>query len=62
VLELLQGTGFANLSWQQGVMIGVAALLLFLAIVRGFEPLLLGCVAGVIGTAIAAGALLALLR
>jgi len=41
VIELLQGTGFANLSWQQGVMIGVAALLLFLAIVRGFEPLLL---------------------
>lgn len=39
--ELLQGTGFANLGWQQAVMLGVAALLLYLAIVRKFEPLLL---------------------
>ncbi len=39
--EFLQATGFAHLSWQQGVMLGVAGLLLYLAIVRGFEPLLL---------------------
>jgi oxaloacetate decarboxylase beta subunit len=41
VSELLHATGFAHLSGQQGVMIGVAGLLLVLAIVRGFEPLLL---------------------
>ena len=41
MVEFLQATGFANLAWQHLVMIGVAALLLWLAIVKGFEPLLL---------------------
>ena len=43
------GTGFANLTWQYLVMIGMGCLLLYLGIVRGFEPLLLvpigfGCI------------------
>jgi hypothetical protein len=41
VLEFLQATGFAAITWQQVVMLGVAGLLLWLAIVKGFEPLLL---------------------
>ncbi len=42
VLNTLAVTsGIANLSWQQGVMLVVACLLLYLAIVKKFEPLLL---------------------
>lgn len=41
IWEFLAGTGFANLSWQQGVMIGIAGIFLYLAICRKFEPLLL---------------------
>lgn len=41
MVEFLQATGFAHLTWQQAVMLGVAGLLLYLAIVREFEPLLL---------------------
>jgi oxaloacetate decarboxylase beta subunit len=45
ILEVLKGlwesSGFAALSWQNGVMIGVAFLFLFLAIKKKFEPLLL---------------------
>ena len=41
MLEFLQSTGLAALSWQQAVMIGVSGLLLWLAIGKGFEPLLL---------------------
>ncbi|MBP1634508.1 MAG: Glutaconyl-CoA decarboxylase [Acidobacteria bacterium] len=39
--EFLQSTGVAALTWQQAVMIAVSGLLLWLAIVKGFEPLLL---------------------
>lgn len=42
-------TGITHLSWQSGVMIGIGVLLVWLAISKGFEPLLLlpigtGCV------------------
>ena len=36
-----ESTGLANGDWQQYVMILVAFVLLYLAIVKGFEPLLL---------------------
>jgi len=39
--ELWQTTGFANLQWQMVAMWAVVAVLLYLAIVKGFEPLLL---------------------
>lgn len=39
--ELLQQSGFINLSWGNVVMFGIAGLLIFLAITRGYEPLLL---------------------
>ncbi len=39
--ELLARTGVAALTWREGVMIGVALLLLWLAIGKKFEPLLL---------------------
>ena len=39
--ELLVSTGFAAISWQQLIMLGVSFVLLYLAIVKGFEPLLL---------------------
>jgi sodium ion-translocating decarboxylase beta subunit len=39
--ELLQSTGLGQLTWQMGVMWGIIGLLLYLAIVKGFEPLLL---------------------
>ena len=39
--EFVNGTGFANLDWQTIIMILVACLLLYLAIVKQFEPLLL---------------------
>lgn len=38
---LLQSTGLLHMTWQQGAMLAVAGVLLYLAIVRGFEPLLL---------------------
>ena len=38
---LWQETGIASVSWQQLLMIGVGGVLLYLAIVRQFEPLLL---------------------
>ncbi len=34
-------SGFANMTWQQGVMIVIALVLFYLAIVKKFEPLLL---------------------
>mgnify|MGYP000926526157 CR=1 FL=1 len=38
----IQSTGFMNaMNWQEWVMIGIACVLLYLAIVKGFEPLLL---------------------
>jgi oxaloacetate decarboxylase beta subunit len=41
LLELWNSTGLANFAWGQVAMIGVGALLLFLAIYKKFEPLLL---------------------
>ena len=41
LLLLWQSTGLALFTWGQAVMMGVGALLLYLAIVRKFEPLLL---------------------
>ena len=38
---LWEASGFALLTWQNGVMIGVAFVFLFLAIAKKFEPLLL---------------------
>ena len=39
--ELWSTSGFMSLTWQHGVMIVVACVLIYLAIVREFEPLLL---------------------
>jgi sodium ion-translocating decarboxylase beta subunit len=39
--DLLFSTGFATISYQQVIMLGVSFVLLYLAIVKGFEPLLL---------------------
>ncbi len=36
-----QTTGFANMTWQEMVMLAVAGILLYLAIGKAFEPLLL---------------------
>ncbi|GHV25828.1 glutaconyl-CoA decarboxylase subunit beta [Clostridia bacterium] len=41
LLELLQSSGFAALTWQSLVMIALSCVLVYLAIVRKFEPLLL---------------------
>jgi Na+-transporting methylmalonyl-CoA/oxaloacetate decarboxylase, beta subunit len=41
VEKLLAQTGFLALTWREGVMIAVAFLLLWLAIRKEFEPLLL---------------------
>ena len=38
---IAQSTGFANATWQEYVMIAIACILLYLAIVKQFEPLLL---------------------
>ncbi|MEM7206988.1 MAG: sodium ion-translocating decarboxylase subunit beta, partial [Pseudomonadota bacterium] len=40
-IDLWQATGLANFIWQQLVMMAVGGLLIFLAINKGFEPLLL---------------------
>jgi oxaloacetate decarboxylase beta subunit len=41
VEALWQSTGLANLEWGQALMMGVGGLLIYLAIVKKFEPLLL---------------------
>ncbi|HUM59277.1 MAG TPA: sodium ion-translocating decarboxylase subunit beta, partial [Bacillota bacterium] len=41
IVEIWQSTGIANLSWREVIMIAVACLLLYLAIVKQYEPLLL---------------------
>ena len=41
LLKLLETSGFAALTWQAGVMIVVSCVLIYLAIGRKFEPLLL---------------------
>lgn len=40
-IELLKGSGYAQLNWQAVLMIAIGCLLLYLAIVKEFEPLLL---------------------
>ena len=41
LIKLYQSTGFAVITWQQIVMIAVSCLLMYLALKKGFEPLLL---------------------
>jgi sodium ion-translocating decarboxylase beta subunit len=41
VLKIFQQSGFANLSWGNLVMFGVGGILIYLAIVKKYEPLLL---------------------
>ncbi len=41
IQKIWEVSGFANLTWQHGVMILVACVLIYLAIVKKFEPLLL---------------------
>jgi len=41
MVDLWQGTGFANLTWREAIMILVACFLLYLAIKKEYEPLLL---------------------
>lgn len=41
IKTILTNSGFAALTWQQCLMIGVACVLVYLAIVKKFEPLLL---------------------
>ena len=41
ILNFLRDTGFYNISWQQAVMILVSFILMYLAIVKKYEPLLL---------------------
>lgn len=41
LVSLFESSGLAVMDWKAFVMIGVACLLLYLAIVKGFEPLLL---------------------
>lgn len=41
IFVFLQDSGFANLQWQQSVMILVSFILMYLAIVKKYEPLLL---------------------
>lgn len=41
IVNFLQSTGFAALTWQHCVMLAVACVLIYLAIAKGFEPLLL---------------------
>ena len=41
VQGLIADSGFVNVQWQQLVMIGIACVLAYLAIAKGFEPLLL---------------------
>jgi sodium ion-translocating decarboxylase beta subunit len=41
IQELITTTGFASLTWQQGLMILVSFVLIYLAIVKQYEPLLL---------------------
>ncbi len=41
VLKIFQQTGFANLSWGNWVMFAIGGILIYLAIVKKYEPLLL---------------------
>ncbi len=41
IQRLISGSGFVQMTWQQGVMLLVSFVLIYLAIVREYEPLLL---------------------
>lgn len=41
LVRLVETSGFTSMTWQQGVMLVVACVLIYLAIVKKFEPLLL---------------------
>ena len=41
ILDFISSTGIANITGGEAIMIGVACVLLYLAIAKGFEPLLL---------------------
>ena len=41
IVEFIQSLGFLSLTWQEGVMIIIGCVLLYLAIVKEYEPLLL---------------------
>ena len=41
LMGLVESTGFFNLYWGNYIMIGVALIFLYLAIAKGYEPLLL---------------------
>ncbi|MEF9992422.1 MAG: sodium ion-translocating decarboxylase subunit beta [Romboutsia sp.] len=41
ILDFIQTMGIVNITWQQVVMIMISCVLLYLAIAKGFEPLLL---------------------
>lgn len=41
ILDFLGDSGFAQITWQQGIMIGIACFLIYLAIKKEYEPLLL---------------------
>src|SRR5450756_1195180 len=41
ILKILQDSGFAALTWRSMVMILIACVLIYLAVVKKFEPLLL---------------------
>jgi len=41
LLKLWQQSGFVNWEWQQLIMVAVGVMLIYLAIRKGFEPLLL---------------------
>jgi oxaloacetate decarboxylase beta subunit len=41
LIKLYQSTGFAVITWQQSLMLAVSCLLMYLALKKGFEPMLL---------------------
>lgn len=41
IINFIKGSGFASITWQNGIMIIVSCFLLYLAIAKEFEPLLL---------------------
>src|SRR5690554_5200292 len=41
IVEFIQSLGFFSLTWQEGVMLIIGCVLLYLAIVKEYEPLLL---------------------
>ena len=41
IIDFLQETGFAQITWQQGVMLVISWFLIYLAIKKKYEPLLL---------------------